>query len=232
MNYELKIIISELEKMITIKELKKSMPKLGLVDLEILFLGINGNGDFNERNIEDSALKRLGVGRILDSLASLKDRKLIDLNKDGSFSITSLAKHYLWNDKIPLWINILRILEIKSFSIKEISSFLRKTEKEIVDEIENLRKNQLVLMSPQRMDSKIIKMFEILPEGIEKLETVEKEGFEKHGLEEKIKPDNQILSIVSIVIKEINDSEITPEKKEKITFKLNQIKEKLQNQLL
>ncbi|MDH3191809.1 MAG: hypothetical protein OEM18_03890, partial [Nitrosopumilus sp.] len=66
----------------------------------------------------------------------------------------------------------------------------------------------------------------------EKLETVEKEGFEKHGLEEKIKPDNQILSIVSIVIKEINDSEITPEKKEKITFKLNQIKEKLQNQLL
>jgi predicted transcriptional regulator len=159
------------------------MTNLGFVDLEILFLGIDKNGNFNEIDIENSNLKRLGVGKILDSLASLKDQKLIDLNKDGSFSITSDAKHILWDKKIPLWVNILRVLEIKSFSSEEISKFLKKTEQEIFDEVENLRKNQLVLMSPHRIDSKIIKIFEILPEGREKLKIVEKEGLEKHGLE-------------------------------------------------
>jgi hypothetical protein len=38
-------------------------------------LGIKGNGRFNEKDIEQSELKKLGVGRILDQLASLKERK-------------------------------------------------------------------------------------------------------------------------------------------------------------
>ena len=201
------------------------MTNLGFVDLEILFLGIDKNGNFNEIDIEKSNLKRFGVGRILDSLASLKDRKLIDLNKDGSFSITNEAKHILWDKKIPLWVNILRVLEIKSFSSEEISKFLKKTEQEIFDEVENLRKNQLVLMSPHRIDSKIIKIFEILPEGREKLKIVEKEGFEKHGLE---KSEKQIISIVNQVIKEINEAEITLEKKETMISKLTKIKERLE----
>ena len=197
--------------------------RLGFIDLEILFLGINGN--FNENHIENSDLKRLGVGRILDSLGSLKDRKLIDLNKDGSFSITNLARHTLWDEKIPLWVRVLRILEIKSFTSLEISNFLKKTEKEVYDEIENLRKNHFVLMSPQRTDSKIIKIYEILPEGAEKLKIVEKEGFEKHELEKTTKPNIEIFSIVNHVIKEINDSDIASEKKEKIISNLVKIKE-------
>ena len=203
------------------------MNGIGFVDLEILFLGIKGNGNFNENDIENSALKRLGVGRILDALASLKDRKLIDLNKDGSFSITNLARHTLWDEKIPLWVRILRMLEIKSFSSEEISNFLKETEKRIYDEIENLRKNQLILMSPQRIESKIIKIYEILPEGVEKLRIVEKEGFEKHSLETPNR-EIEILSLVNQVIKEINDSEMTSEKKDEITSKLTKIKEKLE----
>jgi len=77
------------------------MTKLGLIDLQILHLGIKCNGNFNEKDIENSELKRLGVGRILDALASLKDRKLINLNSDGSFFITDLAKHALWDKQIP-----------------------------------------------------------------------------------------------------------------------------------
>ena len=46
------------------------MRKLGTVDLEILHLAIKENGTFNENNLENSELKRLGVGKILDSLAS------------------------------------------------------------------------------------------------------------------------------------------------------------------
>ncbi|MCV0373560.1 MAG: hypothetical protein K5793_08425 [Nitrosarchaeum sp.] len=201
------------------------MIKLGFVDLEILHLGIKGNGTFNERDIENSNLKRLGVGRILDALASLKDRKLIELNKDGFFRITDLARCFLWDEKIPLRVRILRTLEIKSFSSEEMSYFLEKTEKEILDEMENLRKSNLVLMSPQRTESKIIRVFEILPDGIEKLKKVEKEGFEKEK-EETSKPENDIAYILEQVIKDINSLEIQEEKKREIISKILSIKEK------
>lgn len=203
------------------------MAKIGFVDLEILFLGIKGNGNFNEKDIEDSNLKRLGVGRILDSLASLKDRGLIELNSDGSFSITNLARHILWDEITPLWAKILRLLEIKSFSSDEIADFLRQKEKDVFEEIERLRKNQLVLMSPQRIDSKVMRIYEILPEGIEKIKTAEKEGF-GHNLEEKTKEEIEIIPIINQIIKEINDLEIAIERKNNIISGLLQIKEKLQ----
>lgn len=200
------------------------MTKLGVIDLEILHLGIKGNGRFDEKDIEKSELKRLGVGRLLDSLASLKDRKLIDLNNDGSFSITDFAKNMLWSEQIPTWIKILRVLEIKSYNIETISDFLKKSEMEIEKEIEKLRKNHLILMSPLRQESKIIKIYEILPEGLEKLKNIEEYGFQTDSLEEK-KPKIEILDIIDQIIKEINDEmEIN---KKSIVQKLEQIKEKL-----
>ena len=200
------------------------MTKLGVIDLEFLHLGIKGSGSFNEKDIENSELKRLGVGRILDSLASLKDRKLIDLNSDGSFSITDLAKHTLWSEQIPIWVKILRVLEIKSCSIEGISDFLKKPEIELIDEIEKLRKNQLILMSPLRQKSKINKMYEILPEGIEKIKKIEENGFQNDSLEEKKSPI-EIFELIDEVIKEISKE---PEfNKKNIILKLNEIKEKL-----
>ena len=53
------------------------MRKLGTIDLEVLQLAINQNGTFNETHLESSKLKKHGVGKILDTLASLKDRKFI-----------------------------------------------------------------------------------------------------------------------------------------------------------
>ena len=199
------------------------MTKLGVIDLEILHLGIKGRGSFNEKDLENSELKRLGVGRILDSLASLKDRKLIDLNSNGSFSITDLAKHTLWSEQIPTWVKILRVLEIKSYSIEAISNFLKKPEIELNVEIEKLRKNQLVLMSPLRQESKIIKMYEILPEGIEKIKKIEEAGFQNDSLEEK-KPKIEIFELIDKIIKEISEPEFN---KKDIILKLNEIKEKL-----
>ena len=73
------------------------MRKLGTIDLEILHLAIKEKGTFNENSLENSELKRHGVGKLLDALASLKDRKFISLNKDGSFSITELSREILWS---------------------------------------------------------------------------------------------------------------------------------------
>jgi hypothetical protein len=153
------------------------MRKLGTIDLEILHLAINENGTFNENNLENSKLKRLGVGKILDSLATLKDRKMLSLNKDGSFSITELAREILWSENIPVWAKILRLLQIKSCSINQIEDILKISRNEFVEDIEKLRKNQFVLMSPQRIEEKIIKVYEILPEGVEEIDKTESEGF-------------------------------------------------------
>jgi predicted transcriptional regulator len=132
------------------------MRKLGTIDLEI-FLAINENGTFNENNLENSELKRLGVGKLLDSLATLKDRKMISLNSDGSFSITELAREILWSNNIPTWARILRLLQIKSCNMEQIQEILKISKEELTIEIEKLRKNQFVLMSPQRLDEKLIR---------------------------------------------------------------------------
>lgn len=201
------------------------MTKLGLIDLEMLFLGIKNNGTFNEKNIENSELKRLGVGRILDSLASLKDRKMVTLNSDGSFSITDLAKYTLWSEQIPTWVKILRLLEIKSFDTDSISNFLRKPESEITEEIEKLRKKQLILMSPLRQESKIIKMYEILPEGIEKIKKIQEFGFQND--DEEKNPKKEILELINELIEDINEELERNSKKKHIILKLEEIKEKL-----
>ena len=203
------------------------MRKLGTIDLEILDLAIKENGTFNENNLENSELKRLGVGKILDSLASLKDRKFLSLNKDGSFSITGIAKEILWSENIPTWAKILRLLQIKSSNIEQISNILRITENQYFDELEKLRKNGFVLMSPQRIDEKIIKIYEIQPEGIEKIDKTDKEGFKNISFDES-KPEIEILSKIDEIVLEIKDSEIEQSKKDSVIEKLTQLKNKLE----
>jgi DNA-binding transcriptional regulator GbsR (MarR family) len=203
------------------------MRKLGTIDLEILHLAVNENGTFNENNLENSKLKRLGVGKILDSLATLKDRKMLSLNKDGSFSITELAREILWSENIPAWAKILRLLQIKSCNIDQIEDILKISRSELSEDIEKLRKNQFVLMSPQRIEEKIIKVYEILPEGIEEIDKTESKGFNNVNFGE-IKPEIEILSIVDEVIKEIQDSQLEEIKKNTIIKKLSKLKSKLE----
>lgn len=202
------------------------MIKLNYVDLQILFLGIKNDGKFDENDIEGSDLKKLGIGRILDQLASLKERNLIEMNKDGSFLVTKIARHILWDNELPLWIKILRVLEIQSMGLEKISLFLLILPEKIHKEIEDLRKRQLILMSPLRIESRIIRIFEILPEGIEQIKTYSK-GFQN-------KPDIrtprvEILSIIDETIEEIKKLDIIPkEKKDMILSNIVKIKEQLE----
>ncbi len=203
------------------------MKKIGTIDLEILELAIKENGTFNENSLENSELKRLGVGKILDSLASLKDRKLVSLNKDGSFSITHIAKEILWSDNIPTWAKILRLLQIKSSTIDQICNILRTSKEDILKELEKLRKNQFVLMSPHRVKEKIIKIYEILPEGIEKIDKTEEIGFgELENWESN--SEIEITSIIDEIINELKDSEMNQLKKDNMIEKLFKIKNKLE----
>ncbi len=203
------------------------MRKLGTIDLGILHLAIKENGTFNENNLENSELKTLGVGRILDALASLKDRKLISLNEDGSFSITKLAREILWSSNVPTWAKILRLLQIKSCNMKQIVDILRISEDRLTEDMEKLRKNQFVLMSPQRQEDKLVKVFEILSEGIDEIDKTDIEGFNNTNFDES-KPTVEILSLIDEVVKEIQDSQMVQSKKDNITEKLSKLKNKLE----
>ncbi|MBA4464357.1 MAG: hypothetical protein H2B01_09325 [Nitrosopumilaceae archaeon] len=203
------------------------MTKLTMVDLKILFLGINKDGSFDENDIEKSDLKKLGVGRILDQLASLKERGLIEMNSNGSFSITNSGKNILWDDQIPLWLKILRILEIKSQNTATIASFLLASLDKVNEEIEDLRKRHLVLMSPLRNETGLEKFYEILPEGIETIEKSQKGEFKDKP---QIKNSQvEILPILDETIKQIQEmQEISSDKKQNIVSNLLKIKEKLE----
>jgi hypothetical protein len=203
------------------------MRKLGTIDLQILDLAIKENGTFNENNLENSELKRLGVGRILDALASLKDRKMVSLNSDGSFSITELAREILWSNNIPTWAKILRLLQIKSCSMKQMVDILRTSEDKLIEDVEKLRKSQFVLMSPQRKEDRLVKVYEILPEGIEEIDKTETVGFDNTNFDE-FKPGVEILSMIDEIVKEIQDFEMEQSKKDSITGKLSKLKDKLQ----
>ena len=200
------------------------MRKLGTVDLEILSLAMKEKGIFNEMHLEKSSLKRLGVGRILDALASLKDRKFISLNSDGSFSITELAKNILWSADIPIWARILRLLQIKSCSIDQVVEILSVSEEKIIEDIEHLRKNQLILMSPQRQEEKLIKIYEILPEGIERIDRTETEGFTGNPKLAGVKLEVETLDLVEKIIKDIQDCTMEQSEKEQHNRKGKQVK--------
>jgi hypothetical protein len=202
------------------------MRKLGTIDLQMLNLAIKENGTFNENNLENSELKKHGVGKILDTLASLKDRKFISLNTDGSFSITPLAQEILWSNKIPIWARILRLLQIKSCNLKEIIDIIEESEEKSIAEIEKLRKNQLILMSPQRKEGKVIKIYEILPEGIDQIDKTETEGFENVKFEDS-KYNIEILETINELDKQIEKLQISNIEKEDIKIKINDLRNQL-----
>jgi len=202
------------------------MRKLGTIDLEVLQLAVNQNGTFNETHLENSKLKRHGVGKILDTLASLKDRKFISMNENGSFTITDLAKEILWNSKIPIWAKILRLLQIKSCDLQQIIETIDSSEDNVFNELEQLRKNQLVLMSPQRQENKLIKVYEILPEGIQVIDKTETQGFENIKFD-KSKSNGEVLETIEEIINEIQNMNCSENEKSSIIEKLNLLKNNL-----
>ena len=203
------------------------MRKLGTIDLEILDLAIKEKGTFNENSLENSELKRHGVGKILDTLASLKDRKFISLNKDGSFSITELAREILWSSNIPTWARVLRLLQIKSCNLNQIVDIIGISEDKIIVEIEKLRKNEFLLMSPQRQENKLIKVYEILPDGISEVDKTETEGFNKIKFGE-LKSNGGILEIIDEIKKDVQNISNSDVEKDNIIGKLDNLRNKLE----
>jgi hypothetical protein len=138
-----------------------------------------------------------------------------------------LAKEILWSSKIPIWAKILRLLQIKSCDLQQIIETINSSEDEIFNELEQLRKNQLVLMSPQRQDEKLIKVYEILPEGIEIIDKTETQGFENINFG-KNKSDGEIIGTIEEVLDQVKKLNCSDDEKNNITKKLELLKNKLE----
>ena len=120
--------------------------------------------------------------------------------------------------------DIFRIFDVSDTLHDKI---LKISEEKIFDNLESLRKNQFVLMSPQRQNDKLIKIYEILPEGIEKIDKTEAEGFKDERFD-AIKPEVEILGLIDEVVKQIQDLPVDADKKESIVERLSRVKEKLE----
>jgi len=71
----------------------------------------------------------------------------------------------------------LKLLRIKPFSDTECAIYLEEPISAVQQALDMIRKKEYVLMAPLRKEEKLLKMFEIMPEGVEQLSKSRKSGF-------------------------------------------------------
>ena len=202
---------------------KKYTKKIGTLDLKILHLALKKGGTFDELDIADSELNDLGVGRILDALASLKDRSMIKLNSNQTFTITSSAREILWSDTLPIQTKILRLLQIRSCGIDDIVNILGIDSDVIVDSLTKMRERELVLMSTQRHDNRLVKIYEILPKGVTLIDVKETDKFDTDTIQ-----NFEIYEIVDQIRDMIKNSQMNDSQKTDILAKITTLKSRLE----
>jgi len=81
-------------------------------------------------------------------------------------------------------------------------------------------------MSPQRQNNKLVKIYEILPEGINEIDKTETEGFEKIKFEDS-KYNIEIFKTLDSINNQIEELQISSLEKENIKNKINDLKNQL-----
>lgn len=144
------------------------MHKLDAADLEFLYLGAKNPQGFDESDIASSEVGQIGVGRVLDRLAHLKEANMI-LSKDGRFAITDQARGLFWDRRIPLRLRILRLLQVRSFEEGQVARYLLEPEA-AYSEMESLRRDGMIRFTTVRSNERMAKMCEITQEGANALQ--------------------------------------------------------------
>ncbi len=196
------------------------------MDLRILSMAMDGRGTFNENDMANSDVSKFGTGEVLDCLASLRERKILSLNPDGSFSVTDLARNILWCDDVPGWVRILRLLQTRSCSTDDMSTILHIHHDKILDSIHVLRQKHLVMMSPQRQHDKVVRVYEILSEGTKELDRMEAEGYDVMGPGGSGR-EQEIMDLIDEVMLDINRMSVDDKEKGSIMHNMSRLKDLL-----
>ncbi|MCH8996605.1 MAG: hypothetical protein IH915_06060, partial [Thaumarchaeota archaeon] len=123
------------------------------------------------------------IWELVDKLAALQEKNLLTKNKEGLFELTKKGVNTFWYIESPLWMNLLKLLRVRPFSDTQCAMYLGEPIPAVQQALDMIRKKGYVLMSQLRKDEKLLKMYEMLPDGIEQLSKSKKGGitFVKSG---------------------------------------------------
>ncbi len=111
------------------------------------------------------------IWELADKFTTLQEKNLLSKNQEGLFKITKAGINTFWYIESPLWQNLLNLLRIKPLSDAECAMYLEEPIPAVQQALEMIREKGYVMMTPLRKDTKLLKMFEILPEGVGQLKT-------------------------------------------------------------
>ena len=152
------------------------MSNLDYTDLEILYQAKKSKNGINPEAITQQDVFTPGVWELVDKFASLQEKNLLTKNKEGLFELTKTGMNTFWHIESPLWLNLLKLLRVKPFSDTECARYLEEPIPAVQQALDMIRKKGYILMSTFRKDERLLKMYEILPEGVEKLTKSKKSG--------------------------------------------------------
>jgi len=144
------------------------------IDLEILYRAKKSKNGISPENISQPDVFTPGIWELADKFATLQEKNLLSKNQEGLFKITKAGINTFWYTESPLWMNLLKLLRIKPLSDKECAMYLEEPIPAVQQALEMIRERGYVMMTPLRKDQKLLKMFEILPGGVEQLKTAGK----------------------------------------------------------
>ena len=147
------------------------------MDLEILYQAKKSKNGITPEAISKQDVFTPGVWELVDKFATLQEKNLITKKKEGLFVLTKKGMNTFWDIESPLWLNLLKLLRIKPFSDTECAMYLEEPIPAVQQALDMIRKKEYVLMAPLRKEEKLLKMFEIMPEGVEQLSKSKKSGF-------------------------------------------------------
>ena len=150
------------------------MSDFDYIDLQILYQAKKSKNGISPENISQPDVFTPGIWELADKFATLQERNLLSKNEKGIFQITKAGMNTFWDIESPLWMNLLKLLRIKPLSDAECAMYLEEPIPAVQQALEMIREKGYVMMSSLRKEKKLLKMFEILPEGIEQLKTAGK----------------------------------------------------------
>jgi len=141
------------------------------IDLEILYQAKRSKNGISPEIISKPDVFTPDIWELVEKFTTLQEKKLLSKNQEGLFKITKAGINTFWNIESPLWQNLLKLLRIKPFSDTECARYLEEPIPAVQQALEMIREKGYVMMTPLRKDTKLLKMFEILPEGVGHVKT-------------------------------------------------------------
>jgi len=141
------------------------------IDLEILYQAKKSKNGISPEMIIKPDVFTPDIWELADKFTTLQEKNLLSKNQEGLFKITKAGINTFWDIESPLWQNLLKLLRIKPLSDAECAMYLEEPIPAVQQALEMIRKKGYVMMTPLRKDTKLLKIFEILPEGVGQLKT-------------------------------------------------------------